>query len=164
MGGWAAHLGGGPPSDPRHQSITPHGRFGRAVEPGRVASRPAAECDPLRSALGSTEESTIRRFTARAIAVGLVVFGPVGACASVASAAKSGPQTVTICHATATETNPYVQITVDIATIVGHAGHGHSGVRADGARPTDAPHRQASSSGQMRGGRDPARFVQNTLA
>ena len=128
MGGWAAHLGGGPPSDPRHQSITPHGRFGRAVEPGRVASRPAAECDPLRSALGSTEESTIRRFTARAIAVGLVVFGSVGACASVASAAKSGPQKVTICHATASATNPYVRMTVDVASVIGDAGHGHSGL------------------------------------
>ena len=70
----------------------------------------------------------MRRFTTRAIAVGVVTFGSVGACASVASAAKSDPQKVTICHATASATNPYVQITVDIASVVGDAGHGHNGV------------------------------------
>ena len=62
----------------------------------------------------------------------IVVAVPVSilaAGATVASATKPDPtHTVTICHATASETNPYVAIVVDVASIVGDSGHGHSGV------------------------------------
>lgn len=72
----------------------------------------------------------MRRMTARVVVV-MVAFGAVGATASVASATKPEPDhTVTICHATASDSNPYVEITVDIASIVGDSGHGHSGVNA----------------------------------
>jgi hypothetical protein len=51
--------------------------------------------------------------------------------ASTASATKPDPaHKVTICHATASDSNPYVEISVDIASIVGDSGHGHSGVNA----------------------------------
>jgi len=49
----------------------------------------------------------------------------------VASATKPDPaDKVTICHATASESNPYVEISVDVASIVGDSGHGNSGVNA----------------------------------
>jgi hypothetical protein len=71
----------------------------------------------------------MRQKTARAIVVAMVVLGAVGTGASLASATKPDPDhKVTICHATASRTNPYVVITVDIASIVGDSGHGHSGV------------------------------------
>jgi hypothetical protein len=71
----------------------------------------------------------MRRMTARVVVTALVAFGAVGACASLASATKPDPlHKVTICHATASASNPYVVITVDIASIVGDSGHGHSGV------------------------------------
>jgi len=70
-----------------------------------------------------------RKKITRLCTVVAVAVGTVGAGASMASATKPDPEhTVTICHATASETNPYVVITVDIASIVGDAGHGHSGV------------------------------------
>jgi len=73
----------------------------------------------------------MRRISARLAVVLLVVLGVVGACASLASATKPDPDhKVTICHATASATNPYVVITVDIAGIVGGSGHGSSGVNA----------------------------------
>ena len=73
----------------------------------------------------------MRRMVTRAGAVAVVALGTVGACASLASATKPDPShKVTICHATASESNPYVTITVDIASIVGDSGHGHSGVNA----------------------------------
>jgi hypothetical protein len=65
------------------------------------------------------------------VGVLLMALGAVGASANVASATKPDPaHKVTICHATASATNPYVVITVDIASIVGDAGHGKSGVNA----------------------------------
>jgi hypothetical protein len=65
----------------------------------------------------------------RMIAAGLMVAGALGASASVASATQGDPgHTVTICHATASATNPYVVITVDVASIGDDSGHGRSGV------------------------------------
>ncbi len=73
----------------------------------------------------------MRRMATRAAAVAMVAAGAVGACASIASATKPDPgHKVTICHATASASNPYVVISVDIASIVGDSGHGHSGVNA----------------------------------
>ena len=67
--------------------------------------------------------------TAKAIAVAMVVAGTIGSTASMASATQGDPEhKVTICHATASKTNPYVMITVDVASIVGDSGHGSSGV------------------------------------
>jgi hypothetical protein len=69
--------------------------------------------------------------TARVIVVAMAALGIAGVDASQASATKPDPaHKVTICHATASRTNPYVVITVDIASIVGDAGHGRSGVNA----------------------------------
>ena len=66
---------------------------------------------------------------ARTALLSALVLGVVGTSASMASATKPDPDhKVTICHATASATNPYVVITVDIASIVGDSGHGHSGV------------------------------------
>ena len=71
----------------------------------------------------------MRARTAKAMAVAMVVAGTIGGTASMASATKGDPDhTVTICHATASQTNPYVMITVDVASIVGESGHGSSGV------------------------------------
>ena len=52
----------------------------------------------------------------------------IGAGASMASATQTADQKITICHATRSTNNPYVVITVDIASIIGDSGHGHSGV------------------------------------
>ena len=71
----------------------------------------------------------MRTLTAKAIAVVMVAAGTIGGTASMASATKGDPEhKVTICHATASKTNPYVMITVDVASIVGDSGHGSSGV------------------------------------
>jgi hypothetical protein len=71
----------------------------------------------------------MRARTGKAIAAVMVVAGTLGGSASMASATKGDPEhKVTICHATASETNPYVTITVDVASIVGDSGHGNSGV------------------------------------
>jgi hypothetical protein len=66
----------------------------------------------------------------KAIAVAMVVAGTLGGSASMASATKgdAAGHKVTICHATASKTNPYVTITVDVASIVGDSGHGNSGI------------------------------------
>ncbi len=70
----------------------------------------------------------MRTRTAKALAAIMVVAGTIGGTASIASATQGTPDhSVTICHATASQTNPYVVITVDVASI-GDAGHGHSGV------------------------------------
>ena len=61
----------------------------------------------------------------------MVAAGAVGACASIAAATKPDPgHKITICHATASASNPYVAITVDIASIGVDSGHGRSGVNA----------------------------------
>lgn len=71
----------------------------------------------------------MRRMTASLGVVAALALGSVGMSASAASATKPDPlHKVTICHATASKTNPYVVITVDIASIVGDSGHGNSGV------------------------------------
>jgi hypothetical protein len=71
------------------------------------------------------------RKSARIATVLVMVVGALGATASLASATPPGPgHKVTICHATASASNPYVVITVDIASIVGDSGHGRSGVNA----------------------------------
>ena len=71
----------------------------------------------------------MRRIALRTVAVTMVALGTVSAGASLASATKADPDhKVTICHATASKSNPYVEITVDIASILGDSGHGHSGV------------------------------------
>ena len=66
--------------------------------------------------------------TGKAIAVAMVVAGTLGGTATMASATKGDEHTVEICHATASKTNPYVMITVDVASIVGDSGHGSSGM------------------------------------
>ena len=69
------------------------------------------------------------RKTMRGAVVLAMALGTVGMTASLASATKPDPEhKVTICHATASATNPYVVITVDVASIVGDSGHGSSGV------------------------------------
>jgi hypothetical protein len=66
---------------------------------------------------------------ARVFAAVAVAAGTIGGTASMASATKGDPaHKVQICHATASKTNPYVMITVDVASIVGDSGHGNSGV------------------------------------
>ena len=66
----------------------------------------------------------------------VAALGVAGAQVSAAFATKPGPDhKVTICHATASATNPYVVITVDVASIVGDAGHGSSGVNAGDVIP-----------------------------
>jgi hypothetical protein len=68
---------------------------------------------------------------AKAIAAATVLAATIGGTATMASATNGDPgHTVTICHATASDTNPYVMITVDVASIVGDGGHGISGVNA----------------------------------
>ena len=62
-------------------------------------------------------------FTAATISLGAFAISTPSA-----SAAPPAPQRVTICHATASATNTFVMITVDIASIVGTAGHGRSGI------------------------------------
>lgn len=70
--------------------------------------------------------------TATAVA-GLVLAGAMAAAASPPGTVKPGGSApgaethkVTICHATNSNTNPYVEITVDVASILnknGHSGH-----------------------------------------
>ena len=68
--------------------------------------------------------------TMRLVTVLAVAAGTLGAGASAASATNTEPHKVTICHATASQSNPYVTISVDVASIIGDSGHGHSGVNA----------------------------------
>lgn len=45
-----------------------------------------------------------------------------------AGATSGDPHTVTLCHATGSTSNPYVVITVDVASVLGDHGHGgHTG-------------------------------------
>ncbi len=45
-----------------------------------------------------------------------------------AGATSGDPHKVTLCHATASTSNPYVVITVDVASVLGDRGHGgHTG-------------------------------------
>jgi hypothetical protein len=72
-----------------------------------------------------------RRYITRSCTVGVIALGCLALGTSVASATKPDPtHKITICHATASESNPYVTITVDVASIVGDSGHGHSGINA----------------------------------
>ena len=70
----------------------------------------------------------MRSRTARIVAVATMVAATVGGSASLASATKGDEHKVMICHATASKTNPYVMITVDVASILGDSGHGNSGI------------------------------------
>ncbi len=73
----------------------------------------------------------MRGTAGRAIVAALAVVGMIGVSASVAAATKGDPDhKVTICHATASAKNPYVVITVDVASIGDASGHGRSGVNA----------------------------------
>jgi hypothetical protein len=67
---------------------------------------------------------------AKAVTAAMLVAGTIGGSAALAAAtpADSTGHKVTICHATASKTNPYVMINVDVASIVGDSGHGHSGI------------------------------------
>ena len=71
-----------------------------------------------------------RKRTVRLVTVLAVAAGTLGVGASAASATNADPHKVTICHATASQSNPYVTISVDVASIIGDSGHGHSGVNA----------------------------------
>jgi len=67
---------------------------------------------------------------ARRVRRGLVVAGGVLALlaptAAQASKTPAGEHKVTICHATSSATNPYVTITVDVASLLSEKGHdGH---------------------------------------
>jgi len=66
-----------------------------------------------------------RVFTAFIIPVAMIGIGTASA-----SATNGDPHKVTICHATASKSNPYVVITVDVASIGDMSGHGRSGVNA----------------------------------
>ena len=51
--------------------------------------------------------------------------------AAQASKTPAGEHKVTICHATSSATNPFVVITVDVASLLserGHDGHEHDGI------------------------------------
>src|SRR5882762_8984001 len=73
----------------------------------------------------------MRGTSGRAIVAALAAFGVVSASASIAAATSGDPgHKVTICHATASAKNPYVVITVDVASIGADSGHGRSGVNA----------------------------------
>ena len=60
----------------------------------------------------------------------IIPIAMIGIGSTVASATKGDPHKVTICHATASKSNPYVVITVDVASIGDTSGHGRSGVNA----------------------------------
>lgn len=63
--------------------------------------------------------------TVCATAVGVALVLGIGAAAS---ATSGSPHQVTLCHATNSATNPYVVITVDVASVLGDKGHGgHTG-------------------------------------
>lgn len=65
------------------------------------------------------------RRAATVFGIPLVVALTVGLFATVASATKPPDHKITICHATDSYTNPYVVITVDVASVkfAGHEGH-----------------------------------------
>jgi len=63
----------------------------------------------------------VRKFAAVLLTGGAIVAISAG----VATASKPPSHKVTICHATGSTTNPFVSITVDVASILN--GHGHSG-------------------------------------
>src|SRR4051812_12754463 len=73
----------------------------------------------------------MRGTAGRTIVAALAAFGVVSASATIAAASSGNPDhKVTICHATASAKNPYVAITVDVASISDDSGHGRSGVNA----------------------------------
>jgi hypothetical protein len=62
--------------------------------------------------------------------IGLIAAGALCIAAPIAQATspKGGEHKVTLCHATHSDTNPYVEETVDIASVIGPHGHnGHTG-------------------------------------
>ena len=62
------------------------------------------------------------------IAGGALLLGALAPATAQASKTPEGEHKVTICHATDSRTNPYVIITVDVASILGTRGHdGHDG-------------------------------------
>jgi LPXTG-motif cell wall-anchored protein len=63
------------------------------------------------------------------ILAGVLAMALAGFSASVAGATQPNPEhKVTLCHRTASRTNPYVKITPDVASVLKHHGHhGHNG-------------------------------------
>jgi hypothetical protein len=77
-----------------------------------------------------------KRAVAALVGSGALMVALLGG-ASTVLATDNAPHKVTLCHATSSETHPYVQITVDIAAggiKGGHAGHGRDGVWYPGAK------------------------------
>lgn len=58
--------------------------------------------------------------------LGVTSLALLGATATAFATGESGGgEKITICHATGSETNPYVPITIDLNALNGHAGHQH---------------------------------------
>lgn len=71
----------------------------------------------------------VRKFLAGAGSILIIVLMAIAALSSVASATNTDPNSghkVTLCHRTGSATNPYVQVTVDIASS-GYVKGGHTG-------------------------------------
>ena len=75
--------------------------------------------------MGAAAGAAQRRRRVRRAVVGGAVLALLAPTAAQASKTPSGEHKVTICHATSSATNPYVQITVDVASLVGPEGHDH---------------------------------------
>ena len=75
--------------------------------------------------------SRMRRGRVAAVAGGIAA--AVGVAMSLGVAMPAGatpgdPHQITLCHATGSRSNPYVQVTVDVASVLGDHGHGgHTG-------------------------------------
>lgn len=73
-------------------------------------------------------ESRRTRLAALAVCGSAVVASLTLGVSGMAGATPGSPHTVTLCHATHSATNPYVAITVDVASVLGDKGHGgHTG-------------------------------------
>ena len=75
--------------------------------------------------MGAAGPKAQRGRRVRMAVAGGAVLALLGPAAAQASRTPAGEHKVTICHATSSATNPYVQITVDVASLVGPKGHDH---------------------------------------